>query len=172
MKSEKTHITLALISMYLIWGSTYLGISIALESLPPLLLSGARFLAAGGILLLITKIQGAAFPSAVEWRNAALVGILMLGFGVGSVTFAEQWVASGLAAVAVATIPLWALLFSILWKECPGKYDWLALLIGFSGVVLLNLESNLRATKVGISNNGMAVTSSLLSRTHPVTRWD
>ena len=149
MKNEKTRITLAMISMYLIWGSTYLGISIALESLPPLLLAGVRFLTAGGILFTIMKIQGAASPSVVEWRNAALVGILMLGFGVGSVTFAEQWVASGLAAVAVATIPLWALLFSILWKERPGKFDWLALLIGFSGVVLLNLESNLRSNPLG-----------------------
>ena len=149
MRSEKTRITLAMISMYLIWGSTYLGISIALESLPPLLLSGARFLVAGGILFSITKIQGADSPSPVEWRNAALVGILMLGFGVGSVTVAEQWVASGLAAVAVATIPLWTLLFSILWKERPAKFDWLALLIGFCGVVLLNLEDNLRGNPVG-----------------------
>ena len=149
MKSEKTRITLAMLSMYLIWGSTYLGIAIALESLPPLLLSGARFLVAGGILFSIYKIQKAASPTLIEWRNAAIVGILMMGFGVGSVTVAEQWVASGLAAVAVATIPLWALLFSVFWKERPGKYDWLALLIGFSGVVLLNLENNLRANPLG-----------------------
>lgn len=149
MKNEKTRITLAMISMYLIWGSTYLGISIALESLPPLLLAGGRFLAAGAILFAIYRYQGVKIPSLIEWRNAALVGILMLGFGVGAVTFAEQWVASGLAAVSIATVPLWALLFSTLWKERPGKFDWLALIIGFSGVVLLNLENNLRGNPLG-----------------------
>jgi drug/metabolite transporter (DMT)-like permease len=148
LRNEKTRITLAMISMYLIWGSTFLGSSIALESLPPLLFSGVRFLVAGGILFSITKIRGADSPSPVEWRNAALVGILMLGC-IGSVTVAQQWVASGLAAVAVASIPLWTLLFSILWKERPAKFDWLALLIGFCGVVLLNLEDNLRGNPVG-----------------------
>ena len=149
MKSEKVRITLAMISMYLIWGSTYLAISIALESLPPLLLAGTRFLLAGGILFAIYRIQGVVVPTLTEWRNAALVGALMLGFGIGSVTIAEQWVASGLAAVAIATVPLWALLFSILWKERPGKYDWLALFVGFSGVVLLNLENNMRGNPLG-----------------------
>jgi drug/metabolite transporter (DMT)-like permease len=144
MKNQQVKTYLALAAMYLIWGSTYLGIAVALESLPPLLLAGGRFLAGSSVLFIIFKIRGVPFPSLLEWRNAAIVGILMLGTGVGAVTWAEQWVASGLAAVTIATVPLWALIFSMIWKERPTRYEWLALLVGFMGVLLLNMEGNLR----------------------------
>ena len=142
-------VVLALLAVYLIWGSTYLGIRVALEGFPPFLMAGVRFLIAGGVLYGALRARGAPAPSRAQWGGGALLGMLLLAGGNGGVTFAEQWVASGLAALGVATVPLWAALFAGLLGRWPGRVEWLGLALGFAGVVLLNLEGDLRAQPIG-----------------------
>ncbi|MGO4701063.1 drug/metabolite exporter YedA [Dyella sp. 2RAB6] len=142
-------IPLALFALYIIWGSTYLGIRYALASYPPFLLAGIRFLCAGVLLFGFLRLRGVAMPSARQWRNAAITGVLLLGFGNGLVCFAEQSVSSGIAAVAVASLPLFAALFSGLYGQWPSGRESIGLVIGFAGVVVLNLGSSLSASRIG-----------------------
>ena len=142
-------IVLALFSLYLIWGGTYLAMRVALEGFPPFLMAGIRFLLAGGILYLVLRFRGTPVPSRSQWIGAALVGALLLVGGNGGVVFAEQWVASGLAALGIAAVPLWTALFAGLWGRWPSRLEWLGLVMGFAGVVFLNLENGLRASPIG-----------------------
>jgi drug/metabolite transporter (DMT)-like permease len=146
---EKLWLPLCLLAVYVIWGSTYLGIRIALQSYPPFLLAGLRFACAGLLLLGFLRLRGAAMPTALQWRNAAVVGILLLGFGNGLVCYAEQSVSSGISAIAVAIVPLFAALFTGFYGEWPSRRETLGLLIGFVGVVVLNLGSSLSGSHVG-----------------------
>jgi drug/metabolite transporter (DMT)-like permease len=128
----------ALASIYLIWGSTYLAIGIAVETMPPLLMAGARFLLAGGLLYAVMRWQGAPAPSAAQWRGAALVGTLLLLGGNGLVCLAERAVPSSLAALLVATVPLWMVLLPWLaGGHRPPLRTLLALATGLAGVALL-----------------------------------
>lgn len=142
-------ILLSLLSLYLIWGGTYLAMRIGLEGFPPFILSGIRFLVAGSILYTFLRVRGSPTPSRSQWIGATLVGALLLVGGNGGVIFAEQWVASGLAALAIAAVPLWAALFSGLFGRWPTRLEWLGLVLGFIGVVLLNLENGLSAKILG-----------------------
>ena len=146
---KRLAIVFSLFSLYLIWGSTYLGMRIALEGFPPFLLAGIRFLIAGGILYAVLRLRGVPSPSRKEWAAAIVLGALLLVGGNGGVVFAEQWVASGLAALGIAVVPLWAALFFGLWGRWPRRLEWLGLGLGFAGVVLLNLENGLRAAPIG-----------------------
>ena len=101
--NPRVMVPLGLLALYVIWGSTYLGIHFALASYPPFLLAGVRFLCAGGLLFGYLRLRGVAPPSPRQWRNAAVTGILLLGLGNGLVCFAEERVSSGIAAVAVAS---------------------------------------------------------------------
>ncbi|MFC4765301.1 drug/metabolite exporter YedA [Dyella koreensis] len=142
-------IPLALFALYVIWGSTYLGIRYALESYPPFLLAGVRFLCAGVLLFGFLRLRGVATPTPLQWRNAAITGVLLLGFGNGLVCFAEQSVSSGISAVAVASMPLFAALFSGMYGQWPSRRESIGLLIGFAGVVVLNLGTGLSASRLG-----------------------
>ena len=142
-------VPLSLLALYVIWGSTYLAIRYALASYPPFLLAGLRFLIAGGLLFGVQRLRGIAAPSARQWRNAAITGVLLLGFGNGLVCFAEQRVSSGIAAVAVASMPLFAALFSGMYREWPTRRECLGLAIGFVGVIVLNLGNGLSASRLG-----------------------
>ncbi|MDH5835298.1 drug/metabolite exporter YedA [Luteimonas kalidii] len=144
-------IALALASVYLVWGSTYLAIRFALEGgWPPLLMGGVRFLACGVALYAVLRWRGMAAPTRIQWRNAAFVGVLLLGVGNGLVCVAEQTVSSGLAAVAVASMPLWMAVFAMLRGEHPGRMEWLGLGVGFVGVAWLNAGSSLAASPAGL----------------------
>ena len=112
LRDHRVLIPLGLFALYVIWGSTYLGIRYALESYPPFLLAGIRFLGAGIVLYGFLRLRGLAPPTRLQWRNAAFTGLLLLGMGNGLVCFAEQHVSSGIAAVAVASMPLFAAVFS------------------------------------------------------------
>ena len=136
-------------ALYIIWGSTYLVIRFALVGFPPFLMAAIRFLIAGGLLYIFLRVRGAPGPTRAQWIGSALVGCLLLAGGNGGVTFAEQWVSSGLAAVWVATMPIWAALFGGLWGRWPARIEWLGLLFGFVGVGMLNLEGNLLANPLG-----------------------
>jgi len=142
-------VVLALLAVYVVWGSTYLAIRIALEGFPPFLMAGLRFLLAGGVLYLVLRLRGAPAPRRQQWGSAALVGGLLLLGGNGGVVMAEQWVASGLTALGVATVALWSAIFAGLWGQWPRRLEWVGLAVGFAGVALLNLEGNLRASPAG-----------------------
>lgn len=144
-------IAVALAAVYLIWGSTYLGIRFALEGgYPPLLMAGGRFLLAGGMMFAVLRMRGEAAPTRAQWKNLALMGLLMMGIGNGMVSIAEQWVSSGLAAVAIASTPLWMGLFSLARGQRPSGLEWLGIGIGFIGVLWLNAGSTLSATPWGL----------------------
>ena len=146
-------IGLALFATYVVWGSTFLGMRIALEGLPPFLMAGCRFLIAGGGLLLWMRGRGGVWPVKAQWGGAALVGALLLGGGNGGVVMAEHLgVSSGLAALGAATVPLWASLFAGLWGEWPTPREWAGLGVGFLGVVCLSLEGGLRASPWGAAS--------------------
>ena len=130
----------ALISVYLIWGSTYLAIRFAVETVPPLLMAAARFLISGGLLYAWRRsIACDAKPTWIEWRNAARVGIFLLVGGNGAVVWAEQSIPSSLAALIVATVPLWMVTIELFLRgrEKPNTYTTSGILIGFAGVVTL-----------------------------------
>lgn len=142
-------IVLALLSLYFIWGSTYIAIRYTLESLPPLLTAGFRFLTAGLTMLVALRILGHAMPAPRQWLGAFAVGTLLLMGGNGMVMLAEQRVHSGLAAVLIASVALWAALFSGLFGRWPSRLESCGIALGLFGVVLLNLEGNLQAHPLG-----------------------
>jgi drug/metabolite transporter (DMT)-like permease len=142
-------IPLALFALFVIWGSTYLGIHFALESYPPFLLAGVRFLCAGVVMYGFLRLRGMATPTLPQWRNAAFTGLLLLGMGNGLVCFAEERVSSGIAAVSVASMPLFAALFSGMYGQWPNRRETIGLAIGFAGVIVLNLGSSLSGSPVG-----------------------
>jgi drug/metabolite transporter (DMT)-like permease len=134
----------ALITIYVVWGSTYLGIRFAIESLPPFMMAGTRFLVAGTAMYAWRRASGDVAPSRREWRSAAIVGLLLLAGGNGCVAWAEQRIASGVAALLVATLPLWMVFIDALRpgrrhsvKRGPGWRAVLGVLVGFCGVVVL-----------------------------------
>jgi drug/metabolite transporter (DMT)-like permease len=139
-------VLLALIAVYLVWGSTYLAIRFALEGYPPLYFPGLRFIAAGGMLMLFLRLRGQPLPGWRELRNAAAIGVLLLNVGNGGVVLAERSVGSALAATAVATVPLWAALFGGIWGQWPVRMQWLGLVLGFAGILVLNLGGDFAAS--------------------------
>jgi drug/metabolite transporter (DMT)-like permease len=145
----RIRIVLSLFLLYIIWGSTYLGMRIALEGFPPFIMVGVRYLIAGVLLYTFLRIRGAPAPTRRQWAAAALVGILLLGGGNGGVAFAEQWVASGIAAVGIAAVPLWTALFVGLMGRWPTRLEWVGLCLGFLGVIFLNLEHGLWVSPIG-----------------------
>jgi len=138
-------IIVSLLIVYIIWGTTYLGIRYALESYPPYFMMGIRFSVAGGGLLAFLAVRGATMPTLKQWRNASIVGLLLFVGGMGSVAIAEQSISSGLAAMLVATSPLWTMMFSIFWGNRPTRFEWIGVALGIVGVGLLTLEDNLQA---------------------------
>jgi drug/metabolite transporter (DMT)-like permease len=146
---DRLGIILSLLALYLIWGSTYLGMHYTLESFPPFLMSGIRFTAAGCILYAVLRLGKAANPTRAQWIGAGIVGILLVVGGNGLVSFSEQWVASGTVAVMIAASPLWTALAMGLMGRWPTRLEWLGLGIGFAGVILLNLNNGLWATPLG-----------------------
>lgn len=129
----------AFLTIYLVWGSTYLGIRVAIETLPPFLMAGARFLIAGAALFAWLWFRGTPMPSRVHWRNGAVAGVLLLLGGNGLVAWAEQTVSSGLASLLIALAPVW---FALLEWLRPGGMRPQAqtiggIVVGFGGVALL-----------------------------------
>ena len=149
---KKTWIILAFAALYLIWGSTYLGILFAIQSIPPLLMAGTRFLLAGIILYAAARISGAPHSPRADWRTALIVGACLLLGGNGGVTLAEQYVPSGLAALLVATVPIYIALLSWLFgmSKRPTAITWAGLAGGFVGVGML-VGPALRFSKTGES---------------------
>jgi drug/metabolite transporter (DMT)-like permease len=139
LASEKARLILAFLAVYIVWGSTYLAIRVVLESYPPFLMAGARFLLAGTILLLIARISGQQWrPSRQELLSASFLGFLLLLCGNGGVVWAEERISSGLAALVVATEPLIvAGLNGALNRRLPSLRTAAAMVIGTIGLITL-----------------------------------
>jgi len=155
-----------MITIYVIWGSTYLAIRFAVQTMPPFLMAGARFLIAGSVLYLIRRSLGDPKPLLKEWRSAAVIGILLLVGGNGGVVWAQQWVASGVAALMVATAPLWMILIDILHPGSRRPHRWAIFGVGFGfiGTIILidPLQSMSAREPVELIGAGVLVLSSLL----------
>lgn len=162
-RSPRFAIIAAFASIYVVWGSTYLAILFAIRSIPPLLMAGARFLLAGVILYTIARVSGAARSNRIEWRTALIVGACLLVGGNGGVTLAEQYVPSGLAALIVATVPLYIALLSWLFgmSERPTPLTAVGLAGGFVGVGIL-IGPALRVSSNGESPHAWVGVSILL----------
>jgi drug/metabolite transporter (DMT)-like permease len=132
-------VVLAFIAVYLIWGSTYLAIRFVVDSIPPFLMAGARFLVAGAVLYFWRLARGSARPTGEQWKAAAISGTLMLLGGNGIVCWAEQWVPSGLTALIISSVPIWMGLmhWAVEPARRPGVRGIMGLLIGFGGVAIL-----------------------------------
>jgi drug/metabolite transporter (DMT)-like permease len=153
-RSSALPVALALGTLYVVWGSTYLAIAYVVETLPPLLAAGARFLVAGGLIVGFLVIQdrwrqrrgqpaNLPRPRLVEWRTALIVGSLLLLGGNGLVSLAEQRIPSGIAAVMIATVPIWMSLFeAILTRRAPTVLAVAGVAVGLAGAVILLLPSD------------------------------
>ena len=173
-------VAIALVALYVVWGSTYLAIRVAVETIPPLTGSAVRFLIAGGVLYILTIGRGDAAsdrPGRLEWRDAAVIGGLLLAGGNGLLAVGEQTVPSGIAALIIATLPLWvAILGRAFFGVVLTRTIVLGTVIGFAGVAVLVWPAG---SSGGFDPFGVAVvflspvfwaTGSLFSRTAHVPR--
>lgn len=142
-KQQRLLIVLALFSTYFIWGSTYFAIRLGIESFPPFLMAGTRFALAGLILYVVMRYLGSPNPTLQQWRSSVIIGIMLPTLGNGTVCYVQQTVSSSLAALSIATVPIWMACFSSLWGHHPSKQEWLGIAVGFVGIVLLNLSGSL-----------------------------
>jgi len=147
----------AFATVYIVWGSTYLAIRIAIETLPSFLMAGFRFLVAGAALCLWLRLRGVPFPGRTQWRHAAIAGVPMIVGGNGLVVWAEKTTSSSVAALIIALTPVWFALID--WARPngvrPRLQTLLGIVIGFSGVLLLVTGRGTNASDGGISAAGV-----------------
>ncbi|WP_166210438.1 drug/metabolite exporter YedA [Cognatiluteimonas telluris] len=143
-------VPLALAAVYLLWGSTYLAIRFALPGYSPFLLGAIRMFLAGALMFAVLRARGATPPTRRQWRTLAVLSIFMVLLSNGFVNLAETQVGSGLAAIAVASMPLFAGVFSMLRGRHPSRIEWLGLVVGFAGVLWLNAGSALTGSMLGL----------------------
>jgi drug/metabolite transporter (DMT)-like permease len=142
-------VVLALLAVYVLWGSTYYGIRVALSAYPPFLLTAIRMFIAGGLMYAVLRWRGVAAPTRAQWPALIVLAVFMTVLSNALVNLAEQTVSTGLVAIGVAAMPLWAGLFSALRGHHPSRGEWLGLLVGFAGVAWLNLGSEMRVSLPG-----------------------
>jgi drug/metabolite transporter (DMT)-like permease len=142
-------IALCLGTVYIVWGTTYFAIKVAISGLPTYFLVGTRFLVAGSVLLAAQLLRKPRMPSLPEWRNAALLGILFLVLGNGSVALAEHHISSGATVALGSVIPLATALWSGLFGEWPRRVEWLAIAVGALGAAIMLLGRDLQASPLG-----------------------
>lgn len=150
-------IAAALAAVYLIWGSTYLAIRFALVSLPPFFQMGSRFILAGALLMIFLRIRGEKPPALQKtagtpwyWRNALIVGTLMLAGGMGLTGVAAQTIGSGLIATFIAIVPMLVALIGLAFGKRPTKLEIVGMLIGIGGVILLVQGKSFSASTAGL----------------------
>ncbi len=163
---------LAAAATWLIWGSTYLAIKWALISLPPFFQMGTRFLVAGAFLMAWMRLaRKASWPTRVQWRNAFLVGTLMLGGGMGSTAYAEQSVESGLAVAFIAVVPIMIAAINMIWKVYPSKLEAAGIAVGLAGVLMLTQGAGFRASPQGLAAIAVACLSWSVGSVMSQRRW-
>ena len=166
MTRSRVLILLAFAAVYLIWGSTYLAIRYAIETLPPFLMAGTRFLSAGAILFTWALISGDSIRASLsQWPKAFMLGALLLLCGNGGVTWAEKYIASGLAALLIASEPLWVVMLNwAISRRRPNAKVLVGVLIGLAGVALL-IGDGLRQIEAGsamsLVGSGVVILSSV-----------
>lgn len=138
-RPSRVRLGLAFACIYVLWGSTYLAIRVAVQTLPPFLMAGTRFLLAGAFLYLLGVRQGSRRPTGRQWRNAVVAGVPLFVMGNGGVSWAEQTFPSGLASLVVATLPAWLLVFDwmIGGRRGPGPVEVAGIGLGLTGVAVL-----------------------------------
>jgi drug/metabolite transporter (DMT)-like permease len=160
---KRWQLVLAFAAVYLIWGSTYLAIRFAIETIPPFFMAGVRFLISGSILYGWARLKGAARPSRIYWKSAAIVGVLLLLGGNGGVVWAEQRVPSGVAALIVAIVPVWIALME--WKHPggrrPGWQVTMGLAAGTLGLLLLASPGSALGARVDLIGAAVLVFATL-----------
>jgi drug/metabolite transporter (DMT)-like permease len=138
-KASRGQIIAAFASIYLVWGSTYLAIRYAVETIPPFIMGGARFLVSGVLLYAWARYRGATKPTRLHWRNAVIAGAFLLLGGNGAVVWAEQYVPSGLTALLVSILPFWLVIIE--WARPPRRRPsglvLGGLVLGFIGIIVL-----------------------------------
>ena len=142
---------LCLAATWLVWGSTYLAIKFALVSFPPFLQMGTRFVFAGVLLMAWMRWRGAPWPDGTQWRNALLVGTLMLGGGMGGTAYAEVSVGSGLVVAFIAVSPLMIAALNRLWGVVPSRLEIAGILVGLAGVLMLTQGAGFQASPAGLA---------------------
>jgi drug/metabolite transporter (DMT)-like permease len=165
-RPSTARLLLAWAAVYLIWGSTYLGIRFAIESIPPFLMAGSRHLLAGLLLFAWSRLrQRAPRPGRQDWTRAAGLGLLMLVTANGATTWAEQLVPSGLTALIVCTSALWLVLLNWLWLGAvrPGARTVVGLVAGFGGVALLVVPGNFAGSEHVSLLGALVLTGAALS---------
>ncbi len=140
----------ALAACYLVWGSTYLAIKWALPLFPPFFQMGTRFLTAGVLLMAWMQLRGGVWPTRLQWRNALLVGALMLGGGMGLTATAQQSVGSGLIATFIAVVPMMVSGWGLLLGQRPSKLELAGMALGLAGIVLLVQGASFTAAPMGL----------------------
>lgn len=150
MTTLSPRIVACLAATWFIWGSTYFAIKIALLGLPPFLQNGTRFLLAGSILMAWARWRRQTMPTLAQWRNALVVGTLMLSANVGGVAFAEQWLASGLVTAFIAIVPALITIASLPFGVRPSRLEVLGIVLGFVGVLLLVRGATFTASPIGV----------------------
>ncbi len=148
-EKNRFRVVAALLAVYVLWGATFLAMRIGLEGFRPFTLAGIRYFVSGLLLYFFLRFRGVPAPDFRQWKGAVVIGGLLLLGGNGCVVFAEQWVPSGLAALAIATVPLWTVLFSGIWGSRPSGREWAGLAMGLVGVFLLTMEGGMRTNPVG-----------------------
>ena len=146
-----TLLLLCLAATWLIWGSTYLAIKFALASFPPFFQMGTRFLAAGALLMAWMRWRGAAWPTRTQWRNALIIGTLMLGGGMGGTAVAETSVGSGLVVAFIAVVPLMIAALNLIWGVRPGRLELAGIVVGLVGVLMLTQGAGFQASPAGLA---------------------
>lgn len=159
MRNEESHnnsspslflVLLAFATIYLVWGSTYLVIFFAIETIPPFIMAGTRYLFAGVLLYAVLSMKNVYIPTRAQWKSAAIVGCMMLAGGNGMVSWSEQYVSTGLAALMVATVPLWMVLLDwLIYKgPKPGARIIIGLGAGLIGLFILIGPSNIAGERI------------------------
>jgi drug/metabolite transporter (DMT)-like permease len=155
----KTKVWIALLALYIVWGSTYLAIRFSVETIPPFLHAALRFLISGAILYFWRRSAGDPPPTASNWKSTAIVGTALLLGGNGLVAWAEQTVPSGIAALMITTSPFWLVLFESL-RAGGAKPTWqaiLGLIVGFGGVFLLVGPKEITGSEVSFGTLGIVL---------------
>lgn len=163
-RTRSVRIVLAFAAIYVIWGTTYLAIRVAVETIPPFTMAGTRFVIAGVLVLVFLRLRGVPLPSKIQWRSAVVVGAFLLVGGNGLVTYSEQDIPSGFAAIIVATVPIWMMLFEwLLFRGTRPKAQVIAgIVIGFVGIFLLIGPSHI------VGSTSFRITSLLILMLAPV----
>ncbi|MCX6019693.1 MAG: EamA family transporter [Chloroflexi bacterium] len=141
---------IALFILYVLWGSTFLGIKFALQSFPPFLLGGTRFPLAGALMLIYLKLRGTPWPTRRQWMHCALYGLLMIGVSNGLLAVAETQISSGLSSALAGSSPLLIALLAGFFGHRPRRLEWIGIIVGFAGLLVINSGDEMTGSAMGM----------------------